>query len=99
MSSAVFDAYYPSGKIPRSSNKYGKTFVCRRGLDTKTATYTDAFIWEDLCSGGQDLDHIIDFVEAQTQAKVKQTRKRRRDRADEDDKHEASSHVRYQNFF
>ncbi|MCJ1475590.1 Origin recognition complex, subunit 1 [Lambiella insularis] len=91
MSLAAFAAKYPSGKIPRSSKHYGKTFVCRRGLDTKTAFYTDDFVWEDLYKGEQDINKLIRFVEAQTQAKAGATRKRRRDREYEHEEHEASS--------
>ncbi|KAL8736256.1 MAG: hypothetical protein Q9166_000411 [cf. Caloplaca sp. 2 TL-2023] len=78
VSADVFKAKYPSGKIPRSSRDYGKIFICRRGCNTRTATYTDEFIWEDRYQGAEDLLDLIDFVKSQTKA----TRKRKRDADD-----------------
>lgn len=74
MSLDKFLARYPSGKIPRSSSEFGKTFVCRRGCNTRTATYTSEFIWEGVYRGSQDLFTLMDLVENGTKA----TRKRRR---------------------
>ena len=65
---------YPSGKIPRSSKDYGKVFVCRRGCNTRNATYTEEFIWEDIFKGANDLDGLIERVKSQTKA----TRKKRK---------------------
>jgi origin recognition complex subunit 1 len=76
MSLEAFLSKYPSGKIPRQSADYGKTFVCRRGCGTRTATYTEEFIWEEMYSGVQDMFKLIDFVEKNTKA----TRGRRRAR-------------------
>ncbi|KAL8693381.1 MAG: hypothetical protein Q9218_001773 [Villophora microphyllina] len=69
-----FRAKYPSGKVPRNSKDFGKIFVCRRGCATRTATYTDEFVWEDKYHGTEDLLELIDFVKSQTKA----TRKRKR---------------------
>lgn len=80
MSQAKFNTKYPSGKVPRSSKDYQKIFICRRGCNTRTATYTDDFIWEDLYHGPDDLEALFDFVTTQTKA----TRKRKRDDAYED---------------
>lgn len=80
MSQAKFNAKYPSGKVPRSSKDYQKIFICRRGCNTRTATYTDDFIWEDLYHGPDDLEALFDLVTTQTKA----TRKRKRDDAYED---------------
>lgn len=74
MSLDKFLGRYPSGKIPRSSPEFGKTFVCRRGCNTRTATYTSEFIWEEVYRGAQDLFTLMDLVENGTKA----TRKRRR---------------------
>lgn len=61
------------GKIPRNSRDYGKTFICRRGCNTRTATYTEEFIWEDIFSGTeQDIYNLIQRVKSETKA----TRKR-----------------------
>jgi origin recognition complex subunit 1 len=72
MSDRQFNAKYPKGTIPRNSAGFGKTFICRRGCSTRTATYTNEFIWEDIYKGTEDLEALMDLVESQT----KQTRKR-----------------------
>jgi origin recognition complex subunit 1 len=65
---------YPSGKISRNSPGFGKTFICRRGCNTRTATYTDEFIWEDIYDGSEQAVHeLIERVKDQTKA----TRRRR----------------------
>lgn len=69
---------YPSGKVPRLSKDYGKIFICRRGCNTRTATYTEEFAWEDIYRGAEDLLELIDHVKTQTKA----TRKRKRDADD-----------------
>lgn len=81
VSQASLAAKYPSGRIPRSSRDYGKLFVCRRGCNTRTATYTDEFVWEDVYRGYNDLDSLVDRVRSQTKA----TRKRKRDKSYDDD--------------
>ena len=74
ISQQAFLARYPSGKVPRSSKDFGKTFVCRRGCNTRTATYTDEFIWEDVYRGAEDIADLIQRVKSQTKA----TRKKRK---------------------
>ncbi|KAI4164769.1 MAG: hypothetical protein LQ342_001744 [Letrouitia transgressa] len=74
VSPAVFRSKFPSGKVSRNSKGYGKTFICRRGCNTRTATYTDEFVWEDIYSGAEALLDLIDHVKSQTKA----TRKRKR---------------------
>jgi len=54
MSEDVFNARYPNGRVPRKSKDYGKVFICRRGCNARTATYTKEFIWEDIFSGTED---------------------------------------------
>lgn len=46
--------------------------MCRRGCNTRTATYTDLFKWEDVYQGEDDIPKLIELVKAQTKA----TRKR-----------------------
>ncbi|KAJ2973793.1 hypothetical protein NQ176_g6409 [Zarea fungicola] len=72
-----FLSRHPSGKIPRNSAEYGKTFVCRRGCNTRTATYTNEFLWEDVYSGVDDLSSLMDMIERDTKA----TRKKKRARS------------------
>ena len=74
-----FQSKYPTGKVPRSSKDYGKIFICRRGCNTRTTTYTEDFIWEDIYQGADDILPLIERVQGQTKA----TRKRKRH--DEDD--------------
>ncbi len=74
MSLAAFRKRYPSGKVPRNSKDHGKVFICRRGCNTRTATYTDEFIWEDIYHGTEDdIFNLIERVKRETKA----TRKRR----------------------
>ncbi|MCJ1380504.1 Origin recognition complex, subunit 1 [Xylographa soralifera] len=92
ISLTTFHAKYPSGKIPPSTKLHDKTFICRRGLDTTTATYTEEFVWEDMYKGAEDIEQLSEFVQSQTQALVKKIKKRKRgneygkdDRASSDD--------------
>ncbi|KAI1806475.1 P-loop containing nucleoside triphosphate hydrolase protein [Daldinia bambusicola] len=74
MSQQKFQQEYPSGKIPRSSPGYNKTFICRRGCNTRTATYTEEFVWEDVYSGREgDAEDLLELVRSGTRS----TRKRR----------------------
>ncbi|KAK8156313.1 P-loop containing nucleoside triphosphate hydrolase protein [Phyllosticta citrichinensis] len=67
---------YPSGKVPRTAKDFGKTFVCRRGVNTRTVTYTDEFIWEDVYHGDESWRALMELVKSQT----KETRTRREPR-------------------
>lgn len=77
MSLDAFLSKYPSGKIPRQSPDWGKTFVCRRACNTRVATYTDEFVWEEMYKGAEDIFNLIDFVKTKTKA----TRRKRRARS------------------
>ncbi|RCI11440.1 hypothetical protein L249_7332 [Ophiocordyceps polyrhachis-furcata BCC 54312] len=66
MSPARFHTMFPSGKIPRHYPDFGKTFICRRGCNTRTATYTDEFVWEDIYKGGDDIFDLIERIERDT---------------------------------
>ncbi|RSM18635.1 hypothetical protein CDV31_002564 [Fusarium ambrosium] len=72
-----FLSRYPQGRIPRNNPEYGKTFVCRRGCNTRTATYTDEFIWEEVYRGDDDLFTMMDMIKNGTKA----TRRRRKARS------------------
>ncbi|KAI9677090.1 MAG: Origin recognition complex, subunit 1 [Caeruleum heppii] len=74
VSPETFFSKHPSGRIPRGSKDYGKLFVCRRGCNTRTATYTEEFTWEDIYQGSpEDIYNLIERVQGGTKA----TRKRR----------------------
>ncbi|KAB5579975.1 P-loop containing nucleoside triphosphate hydrolase protein [Coniochaeta sp. 2T2.1] len=83
MSEQAFKKKYPSGKVPRNSKQFGKVFICRRGCSTRTATYTDEFIWEDIYRGAEDIEDLSERVKRETKA----TRRRRpaRDESQERD--------------
>ncbi|ORY13527.1 P-loop containing nucleoside triphosphate hydrolase protein [Clohesyomyces aquaticus] len=72
MSLDEFNKRYPNGQIKKSSRDYGKVFVCRRGCNTRTTTYTREFKWEDVYTGVDDIPRLAELVESQTKA----TRKR-----------------------
>ncbi|KAM7190549.1 P-loop containing nucleoside triphosphate hydrolase protein [Naviculisporaceae sp. PSN 640] len=72
MSHQAFNERYPNGKVPRKAKEYGKVFICRRGCNTRTCTYTDEFIWEDVYQGKDDIETLRDLVAKQT----KSTRRR-----------------------
>jgi len=68
-----FASRYPSGKVPRTSRDHGKIFVCRRGCNTRTATYTNEFQWEDTYHGIESIEALVEIIQSQT----KSTRKRK----------------------
>lgn len=75
MSLEKFSQKYSNGKIPRNSPAHNKTFICRRGCNTRTTTYTDEFVWEDLYHGNEDdVAALMEFVDSNT----KTTRKKRK---------------------
>jgi origin recognition complex subunit 1 len=77
MSMEAFLSEYPTGKIPRQSADFGKAFVCRRGCNTRTASYTEQFNWEEFYQDGNNVFGMIEFVKENTKA----TRQRRRARS------------------
>lgn len=68
VSAEKLKAKYPSGRIPRKSPDNGTTFVCRRGVTARTATYTDEFVWEDVYHGVEDIDALATRVKTETPA-------------------------------
>lgn len=83
MSEKAFNKKYPTGKIPKRSRDYGKTFICRRGCNTKTTTYTEEFIWEDIFRGTEaDVEDLAERVKAETTATRKRGRKRMKVKVD-----------------
>jgi origin recognition complex subunit 1 len=73
MSYPAFLREFPTGKIPRSSPAFNKTFVCRRGCNARTTTYTPEFIWEDVVSGGpDDIAKLVRLVQGGTKSTRKQ---------------------------
>ncbi|CZT17109.1 related to origin recognition complex subunit 1 [Ramularia collo-cygni] len=66
LSEGEFNRLYPTGKISSASKHCGKTFLCRRGVNPRTATYTDPFVWEDVYQGKDDMDSLVELIESQT---------------------------------
>ncbi|KAJ8612980.1 hypothetical protein MRB53_037188 [Persea americana] len=73
LSAHEFSRRYPSGRIPKTSKDYGTTFVCRRGCNARTATYTQEFDWAETFRGPGDIEALKERIESQT----KSTRKRK----------------------
>jgi len=76
----VFQKKYPNGTVPKRSKDFKKTFICRRGCNTKTFKYTDEFIWEDIHHATeQNMDELVEKLESETKtARKRQTLKRTR---------------------
>ncbi|RPA91008.1 P-loop containing nucleoside triphosphate hydrolase protein, partial [Choiromyces venosus 120613-1] len=57
-----FNEAYPAG-VQKKSKEYGKVFVCRRGCNPRTATYTPEFVWEEVWKGREtDITAIGEMV-------------------------------------
>jgi origin recognition complex subunit 1 len=81
MSAKAYLTKYPNGKVPQNSRDHGKIFICRRGCDTRSTTYTTEFVWEEVFHGSEeDINSLITRVKSET----KLTRKRRLERSEED---------------
>jgi origin recognition complex subunit 1 len=61
-------AKYPSGKVPKRSKEDGKVFICRRGCNTRTCTYTEEFVWEDVYHSRGDIETLHDRIRQGTKA-------------------------------
>jgi len=84
-SSDRFQELYPAG-VKKSSKDFGKVFVCRRGCNSRTTTYTPEFTWEDIYKGAEDIDSLVELVRQQTKATRKGPgRPRKQTRPDLDD--------------
>jgi origin recognition complex subunit 1 len=71
LSHANFKQRYPDGRM--SKREAEKTFVCRRACNTRTATYSEEFVWEDVFGSKSHVDELINYVKSNTKA----TRKRK----------------------
>ncbi|KAI1265278.1 ATPase [Xylariaceae sp. FL1019] len=73
MSHSAFLREFPTAKVPRSSSAHLKTFVCRRGCNARTTTYTPEFTWEDEFSGAlEDIANLLRLVHRGTQSTRRQ---------------------------
>jgi len=85
MSEQAFNKKYPTGKIPKRSGDYGKAFICRRGCNTRTATYTDEFAWEDVQHGDEEeVADLIGRMELDTRSTRKRKYQKRTKKGDDD---------------
>ncbi|KAK3059999.1 hypothetical protein LTS18_009570, partial [Coniosporium uncinatum] len=80
-----FTSRYPSGKVPRASRDYGKIFVCRRGCNTRTATYTSDFSWEDTYRGAESIETLVEIIQSQTKSTRKRKAATKKDQGELDD--------------
>ncbi|KAE8453735.1 hypothetical protein EG329_009246 [Mollisiaceae sp. DMI_Dod_QoI] len=89
MSQKDFAKKYPKGTIPRRSKDYGKTFFCRRGCNTATASYTEEFIWgDDALDTEEQVARFMERIAVETGSaknKKKEKRKRNDEFLDDDD--------------
>ncbi|MCJ1314348.1 Origin recognition complex, subunit 1 [Agyrium rufum] len=69
-----FFTQFPSGKIPQRSKNLGKIFICRRGCNTRNATYTEEFDWNEAYKDAADLQSLADRITEET--KIVRKRKR-----------------------
>lgn len=73
MSLDRFLVRHPSGKISKNSPEFGRSFVCRRGCNTRTATYSNEFVWEEVYNDGEDIFALMDFIEQGTKPAARTT--------------------------
>ncbi|KAJ4315159.1 Origin recognition complex, subunit 1 [Neodidymelliopsis sp. IMI 364377] len=85
VSPETFQKLHPTGQVKKSSKDYGKIFVCRRGCNTRTTTYTPEFKWEDIYTGADDIPSLVELVESQTKASRKGPSRPKRQQEDLDD--------------
>src|SRR4051794_14976549 len=90
MSEAAYIKKYPTGKVPRKAKESGKVFICRRGCNTRTCTYTEDFIWEDIYHGREDVEALQEMIRKETKA-TRKTRAAKADSPDRDYKVEADA--------
>ena len=95
LTESEFATRFPKGTIPRKSKDYGKVFVCRRGCNLKSTTYTQEFSWKDIALDTEDdVIQLIERLESETKA-TKNSRLDKRKRGDDefDVKDEADDEV------
>lgn len=62
MSKEIFFSKFPNGTPPKSKDalaEYGKSIICRRGVNQLQGRYTDEFTWEKVYRQ----DHIFDLID------------------------------------
>ncbi|EKD16003.1 origin recognition complex subunit 1 [Drepanopeziza brunnea f. sp. 'multigermtubi' MB_m1] len=85
LSEKAFNMKYPTGKISKRDKEYGKTYICRRGCDTRTATYTKEFEWETIKhSTEEEVVQLHDRIKSETKSTVKKRRGQKRKMEDDD---------------
>lgn len=61
---AEMEKRWPNG-VPKKEK--GKVFVCRRGCNPRTATYTEEFVWEEIWKGREtDTQELQEWVQRET---------------------------------
>jgi origin recognition complex subunit 1 len=85
LSHEAFNKQYPQGQAKKASRDSGKVFVCRRGCNARTTTYTPEFKWENVYTGAEDIPALVELVESQTKATRKRGPRQKKDTEDLDD--------------
>ncbi|TVY37714.1 Origin recognition complex subunit [Lachnellula subtilissima] len=84
LTESEFAAKFPKGTIPRKSVYFGKVFVCRRGCNLKSTTYSEEFSWKDIAHDTEDdVIRLVERLEYETKA-TKKPRLDKRKRGDDE---------------
>jgi origin recognition complex subunit 1 len=79
MSEAAFNKKYPGGKTNRRSKEFSKTFICRRGVNSRNVYYTDEFNWKDIRHGNEEeMEALVQRMELGTKCTKKRVAKKRK---------------------
>ncbi|TVY45248.1 Origin recognition complex subunit [Lachnellula occidentalis] len=95
LTESEFATRFPKGTIPRKSIDFGKVFVCRRGCNLKSTTYSEEFSWKDIAHDTEDdVIRLMERLESETKATKKSRLDKRKRGEDEFDlKNEAGDEL------
>ncbi|TVY51549.1 Origin recognition complex subunit 1 [Lachnellula cervina] len=84
LTESEFAIKFPKGTIPRKSAYFGKVFVCRRGCNLKSTTYSEEFSWNDISHDTEDdVIRLMERLKSETKA-TKKSRLDKRKRGDDE---------------
>jgi origin recognition complex subunit 1 len=63
-----FKSRFPTKNIPRKDKEeFNRTFLCRRGCDTGSTTYTEEFNWNDLDhNSAEHVENLLEKLKSET---------------------------------
>ena len=79
LSDEAFLKTYPGGQPPKSksaASRYAKTIICRRGVKQRTLQFTEAFVWDEIYKGPEDILDLVDWIREQTKGRKRRAPKR-----------------------